>query len=84
MTEESATATNRRKRCVLLHRSGLHRIIGEVDLSIHELRPLIELDIDGEHIVASLLAVKARRVIYRQTMADTAIRRPGEFHPDQR
>lgn len=83
MTEESTTGTNRRKRCVLLHRSGLHRIIGVLDLSIHEPRPLIELDIEGEHIVASLLAVKARRVIYRQTIADTAIGRLGEFHPDQ-
>lgn len=60
-----------RKRVVLLHRSGLHRIIGEFDPSVHTTRPMIELTLKtgttNEHVCAELFRVEPRFLLYRQT-----------------
>lgn len=78
-----------KKRVVLLHRSGLHRIMGTFDSSVHTLRDFIEFDIrryDGtvERTAASLLSVQPRFVVYRQVMEPPKSGKLGEFHPQQR
>jgi hypothetical protein len=51
-----------RKRVVLLSRSGMHRIVGVFDPSIHEARTIVSF----EGIDASLDAVLPRFIVYRE------------------
>jgi hypothetical protein len=51
-----------RKRVVLLSRSGMHRIVGVFDPSIHEARTVVSFD----GVDASLDAVLPRFIVYRE------------------
>lgn len=77
--------TEPRKRVVLLHRSGLHRIIGTFDPSVHTARDFIEFQIvqggKTEQTGASLLKMTPRYVLYRQIMEPPKKGQFGEFHP---
>lgn len=60
-----------RKRVVLLHKGGVHRIIGLLDPSIHTPRKFIEFDVvtsrgQLQHTSASLVAEQSRFVLYRE------------------
>jgi hypothetical protein len=54
------------KRVVLLHHSGLHRIIGQFDPSVHTLREYVEFDQGGERIAATLKAELPSYVVYSE------------------
>lgn len=54
------------KRVVLLHHTGLHRIVGMFDPSVHTLREYVEFDQNGERIAATLKEDQARFVIYQE------------------
>lgn len=73
-----------RKRAVLVHRSGLVRILGAVVLTANMPTPYIELMIDGEHVQAGLIRVTPRQVVYRQIVDGPKTGKLGEFHPEQR
>lgn len=51
-----------KRRVVLLQRSGLHRIVGTFDSSVHELRPLVNLN----GTIARLKEQQPRYVIYAE------------------
>lgn len=78
-----------RKRVVLLLRSGLHRIVGVYDPSVHELHEFIDFGVIKndkgllEKVEASLMKVQPRFVLYRQVMQPPASGRLGEFNPRQ-
>ena len=76
------------KRVVLMTRDGINHIIGTFDPSVHTLRDFIEFKIvrngRAEPVGASLITVKTRFVLYRETMAHATMGRLGEFHPQQR
>jgi hypothetical protein len=71
-----------RKRAILIHRSGLHRIMGVLDPTQHEIRPFIELEHEGEHLMAGLIKITPRMVVYRQTFTPEH-GRFNEFNPNQ-
>lgn len=78
-----------KKKVAVLHNDGLYRIMGTFDPSVHEMREFVEFDVlhgDGsiEHVAASLWKVLPRYILYRQTIAQQAKGRLGEFHPSQR
>lgn len=87
LTPESFVGASIQKKVVLLHSSGLHRIVGSFDPSVHTLREFVEFDVmqngKAERIEASLFQVQPRYVIYRQVMKTTK-GILGEFHPSQR
>ncbi len=75
------------KRVVLIHRSGLHQILGTTDqlkegLGVAELPSFLENVQYGDHTGScSLVMVKPRYVVYKETIAPLTL---GRFNEEQR
>jgi hypothetical protein len=54
------------KRVVILQKSGLHRIVGVFDPSVHTLREYVEFDNAGEKCAATMVEEQPRYVIYKE------------------